>query len=641
MNARARLIAALAGLAASILVSGPARAQTCAPPGSLSAADSQAIDRLVRDAMREHQVPGVTLAIVRDGRIIALKGYGDADIASGHPVDPRRTLFRIGSVTKLFTYTAALQQVEQGRLALDTDINRYLPPPGLRVPAGPPVTAQTIMGHRAGFETAGLGYDFFGDTARVPTLRTFVARHQPAIVRQPGDATAYSDFGPTALGLAVETVSGEPYAAYVTRHILSPLGMASTTLAEPVAASLPAPHGRMVPELAARTATAYASGSPAAAPLPVEHIFPAAAPAGSAWSTAADMACFALAWLNDGALGEARLLSPETVKAMRRRNWNDRLGATDFAHGWFQRDLGEAKAYQHTGGMLGFTANLLIVPERNIGLFIAGNSNSAWPLTLRLPDRILTRLDPALTWKPAPARPAPGELADYAGLFLANTRSFTRLEGLLALADEARVEAAGPDALWISLPGGAPERWTRIGRDLFESPPYGDRIRFVRDAQGDVVRFYHPMGHRGFDRIPFWRSALLLWLSLALTMGLGAVLLGSILALRWQHERRALKLTAAATAIIGITLPAIGVAAARALEDPALAFHWPPPALRLLVGWGYAAALAAIALFAMLPAVRPASGLLAPRRTGLLSALSLGASVILLWLHNLFAPAMQ
>ena len=145
-------------------------------------------------------IAGATVAVVKDGELFFAKGYGDADIDRQIPVDPARTLFRLGSISKLFTWTAVMQLVEQGKLDLDVDVNTYLR--GIKIPAtyAVPVTLRTILTHTAGFEDGGIGYMLARTDKDLVPLQDFLATHMPARVRPPttdfgsGTGASYSNW---------------------------------------------------------------------------------------------------------------------------------------------------------------------------------------------------------------------------------------------------------------------------------------------------------------------------------------------------------------------------------------------------------------------------------------------------------------
>ncbi|HEX2244245.1 MAG TPA: serine hydrolase domain-containing protein, partial [Gammaproteobacteria bacterium] len=212
----------------------PARNGPNAPQqGPTDPAELEAfLDKLLGREMEKHHIAGAAVSVVKDGELFFAKGYGEADVEKGIPVDPEQTIFHVGSVGKLFTWTAVMQLAEQGKLDLDADINTYL---DFRIPDTypQPITLKHLMTHTAGFEDR-----YFERLASDPNdllpPREWLVSHMPARVRPPGDIAAYSSYGTALAGYIVARVSGEPYDQYIQEHILNPLGMTHTTAQSPM-----------------------------------------------------------------------------------------------------------------------------------------------------------------------------------------------------------------------------------------------------------------------------------------------------------------------------------------------------------------------------------------------------------------------
>src|SRR4051812_14205030 len=208
---------------------------TCAAPGP--AAVARYFDNHVPDGLRRNRVPGAVVSVVSGDHTIFSKGYGLADAENRVPFDPDRSLVRIASITKTFTWTAVLQQVQAGRLDLHADVNRYLT--AFKIPATypQPITLLTLMNHTSGFEDRIIG-TAARTAAEVQPLGEYLAEHMPARIRPPGAIGSYSNYGAALAGYIVAQVSGEPWDQYVQRHLLDPLAMTHTPATEPVPAAL-------------------------------------------------------------------------------------------------------------------------------------------------------------------------------------------------------------------------------------------------------------------------------------------------------------------------------------------------------------------------------------------------------------------
>jgi CubicO group peptidase (beta-lactamase class C family) len=221
---------------------------TAQPPqqqGPTDPAEMEAfLDEELGREMEKHHIAGAAVSVVKDGKLFLAKGYGYADLKNDIPVDPERTNFRIGSIAKLFTWTAVMQLAEQGKLDLDADINSYL---DFRIPDTypQPITLKDLMTHTAGFED--LYYErLASESNNLLPPREWLVSNMPARVRPPGDIAAYSSYGTALAGYIVARVSGEPYDQYIQEHILNPLGMVHTT-AQP----------SMPPDIHAHTSVGY------------------------------------------------------------------------------------------------------------------------------------------------------------------------------------------------------------------------------------------------------------------------------------------------------------------------------------------------------------------------------------------------
>src|SRR6476659_4584829 len=200
----------------------PAPATSPAGAHPLTAEDVNAwLDGFMSYSLAKDDIAGAVVVVVKDGQILTQKGYGYSDVAKQKPVDPAKTLFRPGSVSKLFTWTAVMQLVEQGKLNLDTDVNTYL---DFKIPPydGKPITLRNIMTHTAGFEEVIKDLIAHDPKALMP-LGTYVKTHLPERVFAPGTTPAYSNYATALAGYIIERQSGETFDNYIEHHIFAPL----------------------------------------------------------------------------------------------------------------------------------------------------------------------------------------------------------------------------------------------------------------------------------------------------------------------------------------------------------------------------------------------------------------------------------
>jgi CubicO group peptidase (beta-lactamase class C family) len=412
-----------------------------AAPMELSAETVEAlVDAVVQGQLDASGIPGATVAVVLGGDVVLATGYGVANVEDGRPVDAD-TLFRIGSIGKLITFTAVMQLVEQGLLDLDADIASYLDfelPRTLeyhpfRGDPGP-ITLAHLLTHTAGFEDARGGYSL--DASEVPSLADAMRDRMPMRIFRPGEAIAYSNYGAALAGYIVERVSGQPFARYVEEHVFAPLSMDRSTFAQPLPPDL-APHlaraSRVIDGELQRD----------------RFVFTAMTPAGSTSTTANDMARFMLAHLGDG----GGVLAPETLEAMHVRQFGHHPRLDGMGYGFVERTVNAQRVLFHGGDIFSYQSGLFLLPEHDLGLFVSYTGGSyAEPLTL-----FHTLLD---TFFPVPAAATSEQAAGaaersraYVGEYQANRRSYSSDESLLGLMEAMLVRVAPSGLLAVSVLG--------------------------------------------------------------------------------------------------------------------------------------------------------------------------------------------
>jgi CubicO group peptidase (beta-lactamase class C family) len=328
-------------------------------PRALTRADAESwLDGFLPYALAQGDIAGAAVVIVRGGEVLTARGYGHADRAAAIRVDPRRTLFRTGSVGKLFTWTAVMQQVEAGRLDLDRDVNDYL---DFRIPprGGQPVTLRNLMTHTPGFEES-IKRLVTDRPDRLASPEQYLKAWVPERIYPPGEVPAYSNYGVTLAGYIVERVSGESYDDYVDRHVFVPLGMTSSTTRQ------------VLPErFRARMSRGYLLGSGPAYPFEMFGV----SPAGGATTTVTDMAKFMIAWLRDGERAGRRILAADTA----RRTLATRLDVVpplnSMLLGFFELGYGGRRIVGHGGDSQYFHSTLSLYPDEGVGVYLVVNSS--------------------------------------------------------------------------------------------------------------------------------------------------------------------------------------------------------------------------------------------------------------------------
>ena len=416
-----------------------ASAPAASGPPALTASDVGAwVDGYMPAALKAGKVAGAQVVVVKDGQILLKKGYGLADVAAKAPMDVNHTLMRIGSTSKLFTWTAVMQLVEAGKIDLDADVNRYL---DFRIEpkGGKPVTMNDLMRHRGGFEE-GLKDLLTTDPAQLKTTEHYLKQNRRPQLFAAGEAPAYSNYGTALAGYIVQRVSGEPFEAYVERHILAPLQMPHTTFRQP-----------LPPAFAGWMSKGYRQSD--AAPSPFELV--ETAPAGAVSTTGADMAIFMIAHLQVGRFGAAQILRPETARLMHTPAVPPPAGFDTLAHGFFWGQRNGRLVIGHGGDTVVFHTDLNLLPAERVGIFASFNSrgenNSVYGVRERLFDLFMDRYFPAA----APATPpaiasAKADAVALGGRYESSRRVESGFISLFYLLQQDRVIPNGDGTIALS-----------------------------------------------------------------------------------------------------------------------------------------------------------------------------------------------
>ena len=464
------------------------------------------LDGVMVANLRDKHVAGATVAVVKDGEVLLTKGYGLANVDRRAPVSADRTLFRIGSTSKLFTWTAVMQLVEQGKLDLDADVNRYL---DFRIPATypQPVTLRHVMTHTAGFEEDGRDL-LTDDPARMVPLGRWLATHVPGRVRPPGTFSSYSNYATALAGYVVQRASGLPFDDYVDQRILAPLGMTHTTTRQPLPAAL---RGGM------SGSYQWADGRFRAKPF---EIITGAAPAGSVSATADDMARFMLAHLNGGALGGGRILAESTTARMHARAFTHDDRIPGFALGFFEKSSHGLRIVGHGGDTRWFHTDLALIPEERLGVFVSYNTDTGGELSFGpFLKQFLDHYYPQPQAPPTTLSAAAAEQARrVAGTYAFNRRSYTTFQKALGLAGDITVTADDSGRVVVKS-GLGPMHLVPVGPLLYRDEMGGDLVAFRADGSGPAtVGFLGLAPMMAMERVPWYANARLHWVVLGLAV---------------------------------------------------------------------------------------------------------------------------
>lgn len=427
------------------------------PTGPVDPEEVEAfLDEIMPANLALYNVPGATVAVVKDGELVIAKGYGYSDIDKRVPVNPEHTLFRIGSITKLFTWTAVMKLQSEGRIDLDTDVNQYLK--DFQIPdtyPGEPITMRHLMTHTAGFEE----YNWFMAVDTVDDMipfRDYCAGYMPARVNPPGKVSSYSNYGTTLAAVVVEDVTDIPYEEYLDDQILSPLRMDNTNILE----DLP-------PEDAANLSKGYIFSKKNQA---IHDDIYNIGPAGTISSTAPDMATFLAMHMKGGSLDDITILPRETAELMHAEAFTNDPRGSGMCLGFYEMHVNNRRLIGHGGDTNTFHSLLIFMPTEQAGFFVSYNSVGGGAARNELLRAFMDHYYPTeegVIPKPDPSNSA--YLEKYTGTYETNRRNMAHFEKYVAKRSPVVISVSSNGTLLLEHPGNAQEYYM-IEEDIFTLP---------------------------------------------------------------------------------------------------------------------------------------------------------------------------
>jgi len=438
------------------------------------------MDGLMTAHLGVYQIPGATVSVVKDGKVLFNKGYGLADISQKTKVVADKTLFRIGSISKVFVWTAIMQLVEQGQLDLQTDINQYLG--DLIIPATykQPVTLAYLMAHTAGFEESNIGL-FSKTKESIRPLQQILQDELPSRVRPPGEIASYSNHGAAIAAYIVEQISGKSWDEYVEENILKPLEMQHTTFRQPVPEPLPANLSQ---------GYSYSLSGPRRRSF--EYV--PMAPVGGASSTAADIAKFMIAHLQFGKFGDNKILQASTAQKMQTTLFRHSAEINPMLHGFIDMSRKGQRVIGHDGDTFWFHSLMALLPEQNIGLFVSFNSQRGQFAVMKILDGFLEHYfpegdieDPAPTTEAAKLNKQ--SLQRLVGHYNTSRFSRTKISKLGATFNKVKVVLSDKNILSTISPRKV-TRWIQIAPLAFRAENSSNNIAFREDSEGHITHLF-------------------------------------------------------------------------------------------------------------------------------------------------------
>jgi CubicO group peptidase (beta-lactamase class C family) len=481
---------------------------TPAPTHSLDEADLTAFfDGILPLQLERSDIAGASVLVMKDGNVLLAKGYGYADVKTKKLVDPASTIFRLASISKLFTWISVMQLVEQGKLDLDTDVNRYLDFQ-IRPAFDKPITLRNLMTHTGGFEET-VNNIIFTDAKKTVALRDYLIRNQPRRIFPPGEIPGYSNYGVGLASYIVQRASGLPFEQYVQGHIFTPLGMTHSSFDQP----LQKPLANLPSEGYRSNTTKPAVGFEIFNPVG----------AGGVSSSAADMGRLGQALLNGGELDGKRILKPETLAAM----WKPQFRASDqlppLCMGFYQDWRNNLRWIGHEGDLIAFHSLFFVEPQQKLVLFVsynsAGGGRAPRPEIINFfSDRYFPGA-PQTQFLKTPAK----ELKAIEGRYQMSRRAETTKLKLFNLFSQ-RSAGVDKDAVlkiedFTDLRG-HPIKWKPIGKDLWQAEDDQEKNFAIRNNKNKIVRIALSFPGVQLQRVPWYENSNLVLPALGSSLGI-------------------------------------------------------------------------------------------------------------------------
>ncbi len=434
--------------------------QNVAPRKDYSAV-AEMLDKFIALEMAEKDLPAVSIALVDDQQVVWAKGYGFADPAAKIPATAE-TVYRVGSVSKLFTDIAVMQLVEQGKLDIDAPVTRYLPNFHPKNSFDKPINLRQLMSHRSGLVREPPVGNYFDPTA--PSLATTVTSlNSTRIVYAPESRTKYSNAGIATVGYVLEKTQGQPFAKYLKRSVLDPLGLNRSSF-EPT------------PQITNGLAKAFmwiVDGRTFPAPTFELGI----APAGCMYTTVEDLGHFMSVLFAGGRGSKRQMLTQSTLDEMWKPQYAKVGQKTGFGIGFNISEMDGHRKIGHGGAIYGFATQLSALPDDKLGVVVVTTKDAANAVMSHIADLALKAMRAVRDGKPIPepektSPVAPDRAKLLAGRYLNGEKGFDL------------IDSSTNKLSVLSTDGGFPVQLRSSGNDLIVDGrlAYGSRIGLGNDS---------------------------------------------------------------------------------------------------------------------------------------------------------------
>jgi CubicO group peptidase (beta-lactamase class C family) len=553
---------------------------------SIAPADSEEFERFCDDffsaKMSEYHVPGAAVVIVKDGKAFFSKGYGYANIEKKIPVEPQKTIFRVASVSKIFTITGILQLEESGLIDINDDVNSYLTNFQVENNYDEPIRIKYLLTHTDGFETRDLG-TFVQDTADLLPLESILKNDLNGPVQTPGSKITYGGYGTALAGYLISQVKNESFEEYMNNKIFHPLNMTNSTFQQ----DLP-------DNLKENIATVYNFKEDTNKFIPTQFLYVNTAPTGALSTTPEDMGKFLIALLGGGQYGGNTILQEDTVEKMFNRQYTVHPSLPGVTYGFMESLCNGQKGLVRDGSGVGIRSQILLLPEYNMGYFYVQNTRGD-EMVEEFNDAFMDRFFPDSDKEIKPEKAMDiNKLARYEGIYRPSQTARHTLVKMEALAmgdleikaDENReliITVLGEQEIY----GGFPKvsKWVAIEPLLFRRIDAERYMAFQENEEGQIINVTSGSGYHGsFVKIPRHesnRTQLYLLISY-ITVFLGAVIVSLIKFAKGQRNQLQISGILSLIFIVGIFGALYSLFIKRVAGFPAFAFGVSLPAKLML-----------------------------------------------------------
>lgn len=466
---------------------------------------SDFVDNFFAKKMSEYHVPGAAIIIVKDDEVIFSEGYGYADVEKKIPVDPQKTVFRVASVSKIFTIAGVMQLEESGLIDMSQDVNKYLEGFQVENDYEEPIRIKYLLTHTDGFETRDLG-TFVQEPSDLSSLENVLKNDLNSPVQAPGSKITYGGYGTALAGYLISRVKNEPFEEYINDNIFKPLNMENSTFYQ------------VLPDnLKENIATVYNFDEDANEFIPAPFLYVATAPTGALSTTPEDMGKFLIALLNGGNYGENRILQEETVEKMFSRQYTAHSSLPGVTYGFMEYLYNGQRGLVRDGSGVGIRSQIFLLPEHNLGYFYVQNTRGD-EMAEDFSDAFIDQFFPDPDKEITPEESVDlDSLARYEGIYRPSQTAEHTLVKMEALAmGDLEIKADQNGELIVTvlgeqdIYGGFPKvsRWVETEPLLFRRIDKERYMAFQENEEGEIINLASASGYHGaFVKIPWYESS--------------------------------------------------------------------------------------------------------------------------------------